>query len=100
MATEDLTNSATTTNVRDKVERVTQSAHDAIDQVAAKATPAIEQLQSAASNAAQSLQDKANSLGEMEEVWIESARNCVRDHPLASVLVALAAGMLINRLSS
>lgn len=85
---------------RDTVDRVAQSAHETIDRMASKAGPAIEQLQSAAQNAAKTLQDKTASIGDMEEVWVESARTCVREHPLTSVLLALAAGMLISRLTS
>ena len=100
MATDTSSSSDTTANVRDTVDRAAQTAHETIDRVAAKAGPALEQLQSAATTAAQSLQDKAATLGEMEEQWLESARTCVREHPLASVAVAVAAGMLISRLSS
>lgn len=85
--------------VRETVDRAAQTAHDTIDRVAAKATPAIEQLQSAASSAAQLIQDKAAALGELEEAWLVSARNCVRERPLTSVLVAVAAGLLVSRLS-
>ncbi|MGE5450757.1 MAG: DUF883 family protein [Acidobacteriota bacterium] len=98
----DTTNNTDDSKVigRETVDRAAQSAHEAIDKVASKAGPAIEQLQSAANTAAKSLQDKAVSLGEMEEVWMDAARTCVREHPLTSVLVALAAGMLISRLSN
>lgn len=89
-----------TSAARDTVDRAAQTAHEAIDRVAAKAGPAIEQLQSAATNAAQSIQDKAVALGEMEEAWAESARTFVRERPLTSVLLAVAAGMLISRLSN
>lgn len=99
MTTENTTTSEPTGGVRDAVDRVAQSAHEAIDRAASKAAPALEQLQSAATNATHSLQDKASAFGEMEEIWLESARTCVREHPLATVAVALAAGMLISRLS-
>lgn len=85
--------------LRDTVDRAAQSAHNAIDRVAAKAGPALEGLQSAATTAAQSLQDKAASFGELEQAWVESARKTVREHPLATVAVAVAAGMLISRLT-
>lgn len=91
--------SEVSSGLRDTVDRAAQSAHDAIDRVAAKAGPALESLQSAASTAAQSLQDKAATFGEMEEAWIESARKTVREHPLATVAVAVAAGILISRIT-
>lgn len=95
----DAQNQASSSNVRDTVDRAAQSAHETIDRVAARATPAIEQLQSAASNAAQAIQDKAAALGELEEAWLNSARTCVREHPLTSVLVAVAAGVLVSRIA-
>lgn len=86
-------------SMRETVDRATQSAHDAIDRMASKAGPALEQLQSAATSAAQALQDKAASFGEMEEAWVESARKTVREHPLAAIAVAVAAGMIISRIT-
>jgi ElaB/YqjD/DUF883 family membrane-anchored ribosome-binding protein len=100
MAPQTSTATDASSGLRDTVDRATQTAHDAIDRMASKAGPALEQLQSAASTAAQSLQDKAASFGELEEAWLESARKSVREHPLAAVAVAIAAGMLISRITS
>ncbi|MFT3859554.1 MAG: hypothetical protein QM742_19315 [Aquabacterium sp.] len=100
MAPQTSTATDLTSGMRDTVDRATQSAHEAIDRMASKAGPALEQLQSAASTAAQTIQDKAVSFGEMEEAWLESARKTVREHPLAAIAVAVAAGMVISRLSS
>lgn len=97
--TTDASGEASTKTVRDTVDRAAQTAHETIDRVAAKATPAIEQLQTAASSAAQVIQDKAAALGELEEALLVSARNCVREHPLTSVLVAVAAGVLVSRIA-
>jgi len=99
MTSDNTMSSEPSGGVRETVDRVAQSAHEAIDRAASTAAPALEQLQSAATNAAQTMQDKASAFGEMEEIWLESARTCVREHPLATVAVALAAGMLISRLS-
>ena len=100
MTSDNTTSSEPSGGVRDTVDRVAQTAHEAIDRAASKAAPALEQLQSAATNAAHSMQDKASAFGEMEEIWLESARTYVRQHPLATVACALAAGMLISRLSN
>lgn len=99
MAPQTSTATDVSSGMRDTVDRATQSAHEAIDRMASKAGPALEQLQSVASTAAQTLQDKAASFGEMEEAWLESARKTVREHPLATVAIAVAAGMLISRLT-
>jgi ElaB/YqjD/DUF883 family membrane-anchored ribosome-binding protein len=82
------------------VERVVQGAHDAVDRIAEKAVPAVEKLRAGVNQAADTLQSQADQLSEMQKQWVESARTCVRDHPFASVAVAVAAGMLLGRLLS
>ena len=82
------------------VERVAQSAHDAIDRVAAKAAPAVEKLRSSASGAADTMQARADRFVEMEEHWVESTRNYVRENPLTALGIAVVAGVLLSRLSS
>ena len=73
------------------VDRAAQSAHDLVDRVADKAGPAVDR-------ASQALRSGADDLCELQERWMEASRDCVRDHPLVSIGVALAAGMLLSRL--
>jgi len=73
------------------VDRATQGAHDMVDRVAEKAGPAVDR-------ASEALQSGVDDLNEMQERWMEASRACVRDHPLVSVGVAVAAGMLLSRL--
>ncbi len=81
------------------VDRVAQGAHDTVDRVAAKAGPALDRARSAASDAQSTLYAKYDDFMAMEEEWAESARDQIRAHPLAVVGIALAAGLLIGRLS-
>lgn len=81
------------------VERTAQAAHQTIDEVAEKAGETIERLQASASNMGEQLSDKAQALSDLEYQMVEKVRDCVRDHPLASVLMAVAAGVLIARLT-
>lgn len=70
------------------VERTAQAAHETIDQ-----------LQASASNVGDQLSDKAQAFSDLEYQVVEKVRDCVRDHPLASLLVAITAGVLIARLT-
>jgi ElaB/YqjD/DUF883 family membrane-anchored ribosome-binding protein len=82
------------------LERVVQGAHEAIDRVAATTIPAVEQWTQKASHAGEALHERADRLGEIQEQWLDDARHTVREHPIASVLAAVALGMLVARLTS
>jgi hypothetical protein len=71
----------------DFVERAAQSAHETIDQLQASAAAMGEQLA-----------DKAEALGDLEYQMVEKVRDCVRDHPLTSVLAAVVVGVVLVRL--
>lgn len=81
------------------VDRTAQAAHKTIDEVAEKTNEAIDRLQSSASNMGEQLSDKARALSDLEYQMVEKVRDCVRDHPLTSLLVAVTAGVLIARLT-
>lgn len=82
------------------IERVVQGAHEAIDRVAATTIPAVEQWTQKASHAGDVLNERADRLGEIQDQWLDDARHTVREHPIASVLAAVALGMLVARLTS
>ena len=71
-----------------------------IDRAAASAHQTVDKLASAAL----STKDRLLSTGEewyaQSQRGVEYTRECVRSHPLASIGIALAAGMLISRLTS
>lgn len=81
------------------VERTAQAAHQTIDEVAEKAGATIDRLQASASSMGDQLSDKAQALSDIEYQMVEKVRDCVRDHPLASLFMAVAAGVLIARLT-
>ena len=72
---------------RPAVERMTSSAHEAVDKVAGVAT-----------QAAETLGKKGEQLKSVQENVVESARGYMRDHPVASLGVALATGYILSRL--
>jgi hypothetical protein len=81
------------------LERVVQGAHEAIDRVAATTIPAVEQWSQKASHVGEALNERADRLGDMQEQWLDDARHTVREHPIASVLAAVALGMLVARIT-
>lgn len=89
-----------TSQVHGTVDRAARAAHDTVDRLASQAGPAMERMRAMAADAQERMRQKYGDLGAMEEEWVTMARTCVRDHPLASVAVAVVAGMLISRMSS
>lgn len=81
------------------LERMVRGAHASIDRFAETAAPQIDRLERGMSGAADSLHGSADHWREVGDEWTESVRTSVREHPLAAVGIALAAGMLIARLS-
>ncbi|MGK2926954.1 MAG: DUF883 family protein [Lysobacterales bacterium] len=93
------------------VERATGKAHKTIDSMSDAAKPAIENLRTgahkavdtagdAATNAAGALGVKGEQLQEKGKEMVERAGSYVREHPVASLGMAVAAGYLISRLTS
>ncbi|MGS5086997.1 DUF883 family protein [Hydrogenophaga sp. A37] len=84
---------------QDLLNRATETAHGAVDRFADKAGPAVQKLESGMAQANAVLHDQAHHMRELSDEWANSARDTVRQHPLTSVLLALAAGALIARAS-
>lgn len=70
------------------IERLTSGAHQALDRVAEAAT-----------SAAQQVGYRGRELRQMQTHWTSSARDCVRDHPFASIGVALGVGLVLSILA-
>lgn len=84
---------------KDLLNRMTESAHGAVDRIAGKAGPAVQKLESGVTHANEALHEGAHRVREMGDQWTDSMRHTVREHPLTSVLLALAAGALIARIA-
>ena len=92
------TRSSASANAGNAIDRAAHGAHEMIDRVAEKAGPAVDRLRGNVNNATQAVHSGVDELSQMPERWLETSRACVRDHPLASLGVAVAAGMLLSRL--
>jgi ElaB/YqjD/DUF883 family membrane-anchored ribosome-binding protein len=79
------------------IERVARGAHSAVDRVAGTASTAVERVRSGVQGAVGTVTERMHDLSSRREVWTDSARERVREHPLAALGVALAAGYLLSR---
>lgn len=90
---------ATGPDASELVSRVAQGMHETVDRLADKAAPVAQKLESTVTHANEALHDQMHRAREVGDEWSESLRGTVREHPLASLMVALAAGVLISRLT-
>ncbi len=81
------------------VSRVAQGAHETVDRLAEKAAPAVHKLESTVAHANEVLHAQAAKARQLGDEWTDNLRGTVREHPLTSVGVALAVGMLFARLT-
>ncbi|MEO8133362.1 MAG: DUF883 C-terminal domain-containing protein [Betaproteobacteria bacterium] len=87
-------------SMHDAIDNVASSAKPALDRMSAGAHQTVEKVAIAASDLAESLGVKADELKDLQDRLTEECRRYVRDNPLASVGIALAAGFLLSRLLS
>jgi ElaB/YqjD/DUF883 family membrane-anchored ribosome-binding protein len=88
-ATRKSNNSDAVAGIGPVVDRVAASAHEAVDKAAHAATAA-----------ARVIDKKGSQLKDLQSEYLDSCRAQVRDHPLAALGVAVAAGFLISFLLS
>jgi ElaB/YqjD/DUF883 family membrane-anchored ribosome-binding protein len=82
---------STTTSQRNldrNIDRLSQTAHGAVDRAA-----------SAASQVADRVGEKGEEWMAMKDNWIEGASTYVREHPIAALGIAAAAGYLFSMIS-
>ena len=80
-------------------EAINTAAHAAgpmVDQIAAGAHQATDKLSGAAIHAAESITQKTRQTRDAEARFAESCRVQVREHPIASLGIAMAAGFALN----
>lgn len=80
-------NQETQENIKQTINKVSQSAHEAVDKVAGMSY-----------QAAEVLGEKGEQLKNAEMEMVEDYRNYVREHPMKSVGIAVAAGFLLSRM--
>ena len=75
-------------NMDKNIDRLSQGAHQVVDRAA-----------SAASSVASRVGEKGEEWLEMKDNWVEGARDYVREHPIAALGIAAAAGYLFSMIS-
>ena len=75
-------------NMDKNIDRLSQGAHQAVDRAA-----------SAASSMVSRVGEKGEEWMEMKDNWLEGAAGYVREHPLAALGIAAAAGYLFSIIS-
>ncbi len=70
-----------------QVDRLSQTAHDTVDRAA-----------QTVSSVADRMSEKYDEFYAMQEDWVEAGREYVKEHPVAAIGMALAAGYLLSML--
>ena len=77
-------------------ENVAEQAHTGLGQLTDAAQQTIERITQAASR----LGERSDELWALQDRALKTARTYVREHPIATIGIALAVGLLISRLTS
>jgi ElaB/YqjD/DUF883 family membrane-anchored ribosome-binding protein len=70
-----------------------------IDKLSNAAEEAGEKIVDATRQAAETLGEKGEQLMDMEERFLKQCRACIRDYPIASISLALAAGIILSQMT-
>lgn len=73
---------------------------ETIDKVSSSAHEAVDRMASATHQAAEAIGEKGDQLKNAEKQLVENCRSYVRDNPVTSLGIAVAAGFLLSRLLS
>jgi ElaB/YqjD/DUF883 family membrane-anchored ribosome-binding protein len=85
---------------RSTPEQLGEKAHSGIDRLSATAHGAVDRAASVAATAADRFGAKSHDLLVAREQWMDATRGYVREHPLAALGIAIAAGYLLSRITS
>lgn len=87
-----------TSSAHETIDRVSAAARPGVDRVASTAHRAVDRMAGMASQAADSLTVQSQKLKDAQGKMMATSRTYVRDHPIASIGIAVAAGFLISRM--
>jgi len=82
--------------IHEAIDSASHAAAPVVEQLAAGAHQATDTLSGAAIHAAESLSQKGRQARDVEARFAESCRAHVRDNPIASLGIAVAAGFALN----
>lgn len=87
-------------SAHEMIDRASAAARPAVDRVASTAHRAVDRMAGMASQAADKLSTQGEKLKDAQAKLMANSRTYVRDHPIASLGIAVAAGYLISRMFS
>ena len=82
----------------DAIDKISDAARPMVDRVASGAHQAVDKIAGVAGRAAETLGVKGGQLQDAQVRAMEQCRGYVRDNPIASIGIAVAAGFLLSRL--
>ena len=85
------------TGAHNAIDKASDAARPAVERITSGAHQAVDKFASVASQAADSLGVKGEQLMKLQERALEQCRVYVRENPVASLGIAIAAGYLLSR---
>ncbi len=89
-----------TAGAHQTIDKVAQAATPAVDRVTTGAHQVVDKLAGVATSAAESISEKSEQLKVAQDHLTEASRDYVRENPLTSIGIAMAAGFFLSRLLS
>jgi ElaB/YqjD/DUF883 family membrane-anchored ribosome-binding protein len=80
--------------------RLADKASEGLSRLSETAQQTMDRVSDVASQTASRLGEKGQELWEMRGEAVDQARSYVREHPIATIGIAIAIGLLISRLTS
>ena len=87
-----------TAGAHQAIDKVSQVARPAVDRATTGAHQVVDKLAGAATSAAETISAKGEQLKVAQDRLTEASRDYVRENPLTSIGMAVAAGFLLGRL--
>lgn len=86
----------TSSSIHNAIDQTSDAIHPAVDQMVSGVHKAVDKLAGVATQAADTLELKSGKLKEAQSRFNESCRSQIRDKPLATLGIAVAAGFLVS----
>ncbi len=86
------------TGTHEAIQRATDAARPTVDRMASGAHQAVDRIAEVATQAADTLSVKGGQLHDAQDRLLKNTSAYMRDHPVASLGIAVAAGFLLSRL--
>jgi ElaB protein len=89
-----------TAGAHERIDQAQEAARPAVDRMAANAHEVVDRVAGAATQAAETLGVKGDQIKTAQDKLVESAREYMHEHPVATLGAAVAVGFVLSRLLS